>query len=89
MLDGSVCGYRVKSLDRLKIDAHPEDALRAEFVRLLTTDSPHHDRRRRDYSQALFMEDGRPVWTETTLDMVMAKFDRAVRNLRRVGGGRD
>jgi len=28
------------------------------------------------------MEDGRPVWTETTLDMITAKFERAVRNLK-------
>ena len=58
------------------------DELLAEFVRLLTTDSPHHDRRRRDFNQAIFMPDGRPVWTETTLDMITGKFERAVCNLR-------
>jgi hypothetical protein len=58
-------------------------SVRAEFERLLTTDSPHNDRRRRDFNQALFMPDGEPVWNKTTLDMVMAKFDKAVANLKR------
>jgi len=59
-------------------------ALRAEFVRLLTVDSPHHDKRRRDFNQAIFMApDGKPVWNETTLDMVLGKFDRAIHNLER------
>jgi len=58
------------------------DELLKEFVRLLTTDSPHQDRRRRDFNQAVFMVDGKPVWTETTLDMVTGKFEKAVRNLR-------
>ena len=57
--------------------------LRAEFVRLLTTDSPHQDARRRDFNQAVFMADGQAVWTATDLDMVLRKFDRAVRNLER------
>lgn len=58
-------------------------SLRAEFVRLLTTDSPDQDRRRRDFNQAVFMEDGKPVWTETDLDMIMDKFDKAARNVTR------
>lgn len=72
-------------LDRL-IDAERADfaeALRAEFVRLLTTDSPHRDRRKRDFNQAVFMEDGKPVWDETTLDMITSKFDKAVKNVER------
>lgn len=70
-------------IERL-IDAATADALerlRAEFTRLLTTDSPHNDRRRRDFNQAIFMADGKPVWTETTLDMITDRFDKAVRNL--------
>jgi N-methylhydantoinase B/oxoprolinase/acetone carboxylase alpha subunit len=58
-------------------------ALRAEFVRLLTADSPHHDARRRDFNQAVFMADGNAAWTATTLEMVMGKFDKAVKNLER------
>ena len=56
--------------------------LRDEFLRLLVTDSDHHDRRRKDYNQAIFMDNGRAIWTETDLPMVMDKFDQAVRNLR-------
>jgi hypothetical protein len=59
------------------------DELLAEFVRLLTTDSPQQDRRRRDFNQAVFMENGKPVWTETTLDMIAGKYWKAVRNLER------
>lgn len=62
---------------------HLTEALRAEFVRLLTTDSPHQDRRQRDFNQAVFMEDGKPVWNETTLDMITSKFDKAVKNVER------
>ena len=53
--------------------------LRAEFLRLLTEDGPTSDRRRRDYNQAIFMPNGRAVWTSTDLDMVMDKFDRAAK----------
>jgi hypothetical protein len=57
------------------------NALRDEFVRLLTTDSPHRDRRRRDFNQAIFnAEGGWAIWSSTDLGMVMEKFDRAVRN---------
>jgi len=59
------------------------DDLRAEFLRLLTEDGPTNDRRRRDYNQAIFAPDeqgGYAVFTRTTLDMVMDKFDRAVRS---------
>jgi hypothetical protein len=63
------------------VAAEDANRLRAEFVRLLTTDSPHRDRRRRDFNQAVFMADGNPVWTETTLDMITAKFDKAARNI--------
>ena len=56
--------------------------LRTEFVRLLTEDSETHDARRKDFNQAVFMTDGAPVWTKTTLDMIMGRFDKAVRNLR-------
>ncbi len=56
--------------------------LRAEFVRLLTTDGPTRDRRRRDYNQAIFDPEGCSVWSETSLDMVMDAFDKAVRMTR-------
>jgi hypothetical protein len=58
--------------------------LRDEFLRLLTTDGPTNDRRRRDYNQAIFFtgeDGGMPVFTGTSLDMVMRKFDKAVKNM--------
>ena len=63
--------------------------LRAEFMRLLTTDSDTHDRRRKDYNQAIFHPKdgtwfaGGAIWSSTDLDMVMEKFDKAVRNLEK------
>lgn len=56
--------------------------LRKEFLRLLTTDSETKDRRRKDFNQAIFnAEHGWAVWSDTDLDMVMEKFDKAARNL--------
>jgi hypothetical protein len=57
------------------------DALRAEFVRLLTTDGTTRDRRRKDFNQAIFDPEGWAVWSSTDLEMVMSKFDRAVKNV--------
>lgn len=55
-------------------------SLRAEFLRLLTTDSKTKDRRRKDYNQAIFDRiEGWPIWSSTDLDMVMEKFDKAAR----------
>lgn len=64
----------------------PED-LRSEFVRLLTADTPTNDRRRSEYNQAIFFPanefswSGKPIRNVTTLDMVLEKFDKAVKNL--------
>jgi hypothetical protein len=56
------------------------EMLREEFVRLLTVDSETKDRRRREFNQAIFnAEGGWAIWSSTDLDMVMSKFDRAVR----------
>jgi hypothetical protein len=56
--------------------------LRAEFLRLLTEDSETRDRRRREFNQAIFDgERGNAVFNGTDLDMVMDKFDRALRIL--------
>ena len=64
-----------------RIPLNPDD-LRDEFLRLLTEDSATHDRRRSDYNQALFdKEQGWAIWSSTDLDMVMDKFDRAVRRV--------
>ena len=55
------------------------EALRSEFLRLLTTDSATKDRRRREYNQAIFSPEGWAIWSSTDLEMVMSKFDRALR----------
>ena len=67
---------------------HPQTVegrqLRDEFLRLLTQDSETKDRRRREYNDAIFDADkGWAVYHGTDLDMVMDKFDRAIRNVTR------
>jgi hypothetical protein len=60
------------------------DALRAEFIRLMTEDSGITDGRRKGYNQAIFAPQeagGWAVWSNMTLDMVMDKFDRASKNV--------
>ncbi len=67
-------------------DAPNMQPLRDEFLRLLTEDSVTTDRRRRDYNQAIFSKgSGDTVWVPTTgyLDMVMEKYDKAVKNVQR------
>jgi hypothetical protein len=55
--------------------------LRAEFLRLLTEDSETNDRRRKEFNQAIFdARRGFACFAGTDLDMVMDKFDKAVRN---------
>ena len=62
------------------------ERLRAEFLRMLTEDSVTKDRRRREFNQAIFRApEGYAIWSSTDLDMVMEKFDKAVRNLGRAG----
>jgi hypothetical protein len=57
--------------------------LRQEFIRLLTVSSPHQDMRRSDYNQAIFdAKEGWACFSNTDLDMVMEKFDRAIKNVR-------
>lgn len=60
------------------------EELRKEFVRLMTVDGTTHDRRRRDYNQAIFDPDqGWAVFVDTDLFMVLDKFDAAVKSLDR------
>ncbi len=56
--------------------------LRGLFLKYLTIDSKIKDRRRKEYNQAIF--DGKEGWAVfggTDLDMVMEKFDKALREL--------
>lgn len=58
----------------------PHAELRATFLRLLTQDGPSSDRRRKDFNQAIFdADEGWAIWATTTLDMVVEKFDRAIK----------
>lgn len=62
------------------------EQIRDEFLRLLTEDSETHDARRREFNQAIFWKEedgGRCIWTSVDLDMVMSKFDKAIKNLER------
>ena len=58
--------------------------IRELFIRRMTVDSDHHDRRRKDFNQAIFglNEDGSTYqcFTETDMDMVLKCWDDAVRD---------
>ena len=60
--------------------------LKLEFLRLLTEDSLHHDARRKDFNQAIFdAEKGFAVFNGTDLEMVMEKFNGAIKNILKEG----
>lgn len=65
--------------------------LRASFVKFLTVDSDHSDKRKKDYNQAIFMKsdeeyfDGKQVFNGTDLYMVLEKFDKAVNEFKKDG----
>ncbi len=62
------------------------DQLGELFLRYLTIDSETHDARRKEFNQAIFIgPKGKPfggheVFNGTDLDMVMEKFDKAVKH---------
>ena len=54
--------------------------LRELFLKYLTEDSETQDARRKDFNQAIFnAKEGWAVFNGTDLDMVMEKFDKAVK----------
>lgn len=61
--------------------------LRDLFIKRMTIDSEHNDRRRKDYNQAIFCDYGRgvheAVWNKTTMEMVLQCFDDAVKDWRK------
>lgn len=58
------------------------DELREEFITAMSVDNGR-DRRRKDFNQAIFdPETGHSIFTRTTMDMVVDKFDQAVRILK-------
>ncbi len=62
------------------------ERLRALFLTYLTEDSITQDRRRKEYNQAIFdAEEGWAVFNGTDLDMVLEKFDKAVKEAIGIG----
>lgn len=69
------------------------EELRELFIKRMTVDSDHNDRRRKDYNQAIFSwwsddkthlpENASQCWTEMTMDMVLQCFDDAVKDWRK------
>ena len=58
------------------------EELRKALIKRLTVDSPHHEARRKDFNQAIFDADkGFACFNGMDLDMVLEKFDAAVRDL--------
>ena len=84
------------------LDCRPEDLtrnqvrkkvmyedLRSAFIKRLTVDSLHQDARRKDFNQAIFdADEGFACFNGTDLDMVLEKFDAAVRDLTTTKSGR-
>ena len=61
----------------MKVDT---EKLRESFIKYLTVDSETKDARRKEFNQAIFNDvEGWAVFTGTDLDMVMEKFDKAVK----------
>ena len=62
--------------------------LRELFIRRMTVDSDHNDRRRKDYNQAIFFYDDYThehlaCFCETNMEMVLRCFDDAVGDWRK------
>ena len=52
------------------------------FIKFLTENSETQDRRRKEFNQAIFnAETGRECWSNTSIDMVLDKFDKAAEHL--------
>ena len=70
-------------------DAKAAEALRELFVKRMTIDSTHNDRRKKDFNQALFIyneiaDEWRPAWSMITLDMVLHAYDNACKDLKKI-----
>lgn len=69
------------------------EELRELFIKRMTVDSNHNDRRRKDFNQAIFSwwddepnktpENTYQVWSDMTMDMVLQCFDDAVKDWQR------
>ena len=71
------------------------DKLRDLFIKYLTVDSVTKDARRKEFNQAIFdAKAGWAVFNGTDLDMVLEKFDKALKEFKRIdkptgSGGRN
>ena len=59
------------------------------FVKRMTVDSDHNDRRRKDYNQAIFFYDDythehKACFDGTNMEMILQCFDNAVKDHRRL-----
>jgi hypothetical protein len=60
--------------------------LRELFLKYLTVDSETHDARRKEFNRAIFdAREGWQVFNGTDLDMVMEKFDKAIKEYYKEG----
>lgn len=63
------------------------EELRELFIKRMTVDSDHTDRRRKDFNQAIFCDFGygehEQVFNGTTMEMVLRCFDDAVYDWRK------
>lgn len=64
------------------------ELLRELFIKRMTIDSDHNDRRRKDFNQAIFFyddytHDHKQCFNGTNMEMVLQCFDDAVKDWRR------
>ena len=77
--------YERETINLIRENKDKWKKFRDLFLKYLTEDSETQDARRREFNQAIFfpLDDkhfaGRQVFNDTTLDMVMEKFDKAVK----------
>ncbi len=77
-IECSYCNAAKAVIPLVRADMQRE--MRACFLKYLTVDSDTRDRRRKDYNQAIFDDEkGYAVFSGTDLDMVMEKFDMALK----------
>ena len=75
------CKHNENEIERFKIFA---TKLRELFVKRMTVDSEHSDRRKRDFNQAIFCykddkkDETFAIWDDIDIDMVLQCFDNAV-----------
>jgi len=64
------------------------DKLRKLFIKYLTQDSQTQDARHKEFNQAIFFDPsdkmfgGHQIFNETDLDMILEKFDKAVKEYK-------